>query len=1092
MIVSGVEYIKEVLFLGMAAGGDTAMMRTDKDTVESVVWERKTYDRLADDVVLDVTDGTNTQLWITTFAERGTLYAAVLKTCYQRSDLRRALINSKEPEYTPPIKGVYYLAARKPDENLLAFQRLKNERNKWIGMLFRAIEAVKEFEKLDCFTVDTIKHVRRVFLSSFVATRGDATNLLTVKTVVQERNDLLADFPAAIQKRNELVPAWNIGKKTKRHLLATKPKVKQWSDDLINPTTFASDGGVDHAMSNFKRYINERDALYEELHQISDEIVEMTAPAAAAFTAAGANDAGGGVKPLNPRVPTLAGASWTDMVTPKPTDKADAAAINASVGQDGSTSEDDDDAATGAAPAASKKTMLERATDQVKAAAAGAKTAIGFGSKPPVGAKGVSPAASTVQSRPAAGGGPAAQAPPTVVNVASYTPSTLSLPRGVGPNSEGTDTPAASGRGGAHATIIEDGDLTTPSALQVVQPEHTGQSGGGVSDDEFKEIVVDPELAQVKAELRQKIAELADSKEVNAKNLAWFDNVGVQLGKTAKTTTQSLVLKLVAFEKNVRGLVQGDTTLTQDQMVEAIAKHIAEKPALIAEIRHEIAKVDPARDDRFKDDVVKSVQSYVEEAAEVFNLCSHGTAVTDHGALINHIQTQVKSMETLVADYKKNLTEMNRIAQAVNDKERQDSTQIIAHINNHKQLMKGICQACGNVGEDVVLDSVQTLKTTYKTFEGQIAALIPAEIDKDVGGKVLSVLERATEWSTMTAAIKHVAETGLVGDVVRQVQGFKEDLDKIGVAAAAAGGGGADAAAAASAAEILRITKERSKHFEDQFNQSQTSLLDAQLAKLEAEKLQRESDAKLLPLEAELAHLQDALNDACEDLDAAREPMKPFVMNTRMVSLLNDLHHVLHIDFAKNTRHDQGRILKDITRTIFNAFRDDRKVDAVRQLMYGMMVEFEIEITDKELYDAAVASRVYVAGLRGGGTHGRHVYGEHEDEDDERLRSTMRRRSAEEDAPEDAGIHERTYLRPRAEVVEGGDEATRRRTGAFWAGRAEDIDGGRDSWTRLPESRTYHADTSQRRPPARPGEAHMECVSNWLHDLSQMIEPMSP
>jgi len=249
-----------------------------------------------------------------------------------------------------------------------------------------------------------------------------------------------------------------------------------------------------------------------------------------------------------------------------------------------------------------------------------------------------------------------------------------------------------------------------------------------------------------------------------------------------------------------------------------------------------------------------------------------------------------------------------------------------------------------------------------------------------------------------------------------------------------------------------------------------------------------------------LAHLQDDLDDARKDLDRATEPMKPFVMNTRMVSLLNDLHNVLHIDFAKNTRHDHGRILKDITRTIFNAFHDDRKVDAVRQLMYGMMVEFEIDISDTKLHEAAVASRAYVARLRGGGMHGPHAHGEDEDEDDERWRSTLRRRIAEEDAPEDAVRHERTSRQPRVEVVDGEDEASRRRTGALWAGRrAEDIDGGREdprvadtSWMRLPEPRTYRADTSQRRPPTIPGEAHMECVSNWLHDLSQMIEPVSP
>jgi hypothetical protein len=90
-------------------------------------------------------------------------------------------------------------------------------------------------------------------------------------------------------------------------------------------------------------------------------------------------------------------------------------------------------------------------------------------------------------------------------------------------------------------------------------------------------------------------------------------------------------------------------------------------------------------------------------------------------------------------------------------------------------------------------------KTKYNDFEGQIAALIPAEIYNDETGKAMTVLARAQVWSKMTIAIKHVADTGVVGDVVRQVQRFKDDLEKfiaappvVGVAAAGAGAGGAD------------------------------------------------------------------------------------------------------------------------------------------------------------------------------------------------------------------------------------------------------------------------------------------------------------
>ncbi len=1088
MIVSGVDYIKEVLFLGMAAGGDTAIMKTDKDTVESVVWNDITYTRESDDVVLDVDDGGHSEAWNKTMSERAILWSAVVKTGYLSSDLRRAVVDTKTAEPKLPVKGVYFLN-KKPAENATAFKNLKAERNKWIGMLSRNQQDIVRYEDMDCFTVDTIKHVRHVFEASFVDTRTELQNVSSVETVVQERNDLLADFPAAIQKRNELVPAWNsTHKDAKRHLLAITPKIKQWSDGLIDTANFNKNGGVPTNVLQFKRYVSERDALYNELHQISDEIVEMTVPAAAALTAAGAKDAGEGVKLgglpgdakalVPPDVPSLAGPKWDNIPAVKDANEA------------------------GAPPPPVKSAGPPPEAPKPQTWGDKAKAMVGLGPKSAAGVKEDSPgpppaaASNAVPVSTAKRGGPAAQSPATVATVASYTPGALPVPSGVAPNSERTDTPAAA----SHISeIVEDVahsehvDAPPQSVLQVVRPQHTGQSGGGVSDDEFNEIVDDSALAQVKTELRRTIAALEASKDVNKKNLAIFDRLAQHVGKTAETTVESQVLKLVAFEKSVRVLVEGDTTLTQDQMVEAIEKHIAEKPALIAEIRHEIAKVDPARDVACKDDVVKAVRSYGEEAAEVFRLCSHVTAVTDHGGLILHIQTQVKAMESLTAKYKHNLAEMNRIAEAVNDKETQDSAQIIAHIHYHKRLLKAICGVV-DCGEDAVLDSVQKLTTTYKTFEDQIAKLIPAEIVMDQDGNVLSVIDRVDAWHHDTAAIKGAAVAGDVGEVVGKIAILHKSIETLTHAASAGGGD-----VTTNHAAIVKLLHDQIAASDGEFAKSQKSLTEAHFAKLEAERLQLASDAKLGPLQVELAHLREALDDACEDLDAAREPMKPFVMNTRMVSLLNDLHDVLHINFAKNTHHDQGRILKEITRTIFNAFHDDRKVDAVRQLMYGMMIEFEIDITDTKLHEAAVASRAYVARLCGGGMHGPHAGGEDVDEDDERWRSSMRRLGDGEGAEEDVGIYERTSRRPRAEVVDGEDEASRRRTGALWAGRrAEDIDGGREdarvvdtSW-RLPEPRTYHADTSQRRPRTRAGEAHMECVSNWLHDLSQMIEPGSP
>jgi hypothetical protein len=229
------------------------------------------------------------------------------------------------------------------------------------------------------------------------------------------------------------------------------------------------------------------------------------------------------------------------------------------------------------------------------------------------------------------------------------------------------------------------------------------------------------------------------------------------------------------------------------------------------------------------------------------------------------------------------------------------------------------------------------------------------------------------------------------------------------------------------------------------------------------------------------------LHEAQEELDSANAPSQPFVMNSRLASLLDDLHVVMHIGFQKDQQYDRHRIIEAITTAISNAFHDDDKNHAVKAVMTEMMLVFQIHMTDAELQRAAVAGASYyrrlAEGVRGGGTRGP----EDVDEESHGVRSRMRRIHDGGDAEEDVAI-------------DGEDDASRRRTGAFWAGRrAEDIHDEREdprvadtSWLTMPELIRYRADTAHRVPHTRPPEAHMECVSNWLHDLSQMIEPGSP
>ncbi len=339
-----VHYIKEDVFVGMTAGDATVTMQKDDSVVQSVQWDNKPYNRQLEDVVLLVTDGKPSDLWATTLAQRRILYDAVVHTGFISTDLRRALVDKNLLEYVPPYITTFFLQKNKPDDNITAFNHLKAERNKWIGMLSRQIDSIERYISMDSFTINTHKHCRLVFLESFVRTRGDDANLFTVDTVVRERNFLLADFPFAIQKRNALTQTFNakqiLNKGRQRAMLTTTEIVKEHKDDLIDPKTFKKNGGVLSAMAHFRKYINERDALYKVLHAISVEITEMSVPehsedpsneSATASTAAGAESTGvhgkTDVSHSEPEDTSLAGAGGggkhgIDMHVDRPPSKA--------------------------------------------------------------------------------------------------------------------------------------------------------------------------------------------------------------------------------------------------------------------------------------------------------------------------------------------------------------------------------------------------------------------------------------------------------------------------------------------------------------------------------------------------------------------------------------------------------------------------------------------------------------------------------------------------------------------------------------------------------------------------------------------------
>jgi len=91
--------------------------------------------------------------------------------------------------------------------NEASFKGLKDEYNKFIGIVLQYQTDITKFENEDFIQIENIKHVRRVFKLSYVHTRSKANRQKTLDNAIKERNDLLVAVNKILEQKHSSTSA---------------------------------------------------------------------------------------------------------------------------------------------------------------------------------------------------------------------------------------------------------------------------------------------------------------------------------------------------------------------------------------------------------------------------------------------------------------------------------------------------------------------------------------------------------------------------------------------------------------------------------------------------------------------------------------------------------------------------------------------------------------------------------------------------------------------------------------------------------------------------------------------------------------------
>jgi hypothetical protein len=401
--------------------------------------------------------------------------------------------------------------------------------------------------------------------------------------------------------------------------------------------------------------------------------------------------------------------------------------------------------------------------------------------------------------------------------------------------------------------------------------------------------------------------------------------------------------------------------------------------------------------------------------------------------------------------------------------------------------------------EDTFLAKLQHLQHEKKMFEIEIAA---AFAPLETHHPCTTFMEKIPLLSSSMQQIKLVVPCEFIDKAPEKIHELHQQIEKLkGAPIRMHGLSSADAVVAKMEDDIASMTGELQNLSADH-HMLQAKLLEARQDYLREHELATANAIKVGQLEL-------ICKKATEELDRVTNELKrisvtnvdAIVLTTRTAYLLGELHKLIDANFARVSELDIVVLIDRIANVICSAFYGIDKCRAVRGLMYTLMVRLQLDFQSRDVDDGVTMARFVITQLK---EHGDDIVKNPEKYDkliEEQLNKLQGVRDASKKRLENMfkvykDIRSKYVHKHEGEPegedeseseVEGGLELTSRghsRSERKPPGKheGERVDGHKSEFQVYPRGPSGSGRTN-----IPSANAHIECVNNWLRDLSQIV-----
>ncbi len=404
-----------------------------------------------------------------------------------------------------------------------------------------------------------------------------------------------------------------------------------------------------------------------------------------------------------------------------------------------------------------------------------------------------------------------------------------------------------------------------------------------------------------------------------------------------------------------------------------------------------------------------------------------------------------------------------------------------------------ICSALGCT-EDTFGEKLVSLQQEKQLFEIEIGKAF-ASLETD--HKCTTVMEKVGLLSFSMQQIKSAVPCTLIDKVPDMIHDLHQQIEKLkGAPLRTQGLSSSDAAAAKMQEDIDRMTGEL-RDLNEAHHKLQDKLLEARQDFIREQQLNTENSVKM-------KHLELICQQATNEIDRVTKKLKrisitnvdPLVLTTRTAYLLGELHKLIDENFARVSEVDIVVLVDRIADVICSAFDEIHKCRAVKALMYTLMVRLQLDFGPRDVDDGVAMARFIITQLK---EHGEDIVQNPEKYEkliEDQLNKLQGVRDASKKRLESmfqAFKDMRSNLSQKHDgesVDESESELEDLQTGGRGHSRSESKPPGKHEGERV----DGHKSEFQIRPRGSSGSgrtnmpaAHIECVNNWLRDLSQIV-----